>query len=84
MSDDAAAPVPGSDDAVESQLAGLEASLIAELGGGELAGRVVRQLLAEARERYAGAAVRTYLPILIERETRRRLRNQPPEQLSGQ
>ena len=43
----------------------------------------VRELLAEARDRYGMAAVRIYLPILIERDIRRRLQNRPSEQVNG-
>jgi hypothetical protein len=40
-------------------------------------------LLAGARDRYGMAAVRIYLPILIERDLRRRLQNRPYEQVNG-
>jgi hypothetical protein len=39
--------------------------------------------MAEARDRYGTAAVRIYLPILIERDLRRRLPNRPSEQVNG-
>jgi hypothetical protein len=43
----------------------------------------VRDLLAGARDRYGMAAVRISLPILIERDLRRRLQNRPSEQVNG-
>jgi hypothetical protein len=43
----------------------------------------VREILAAARDRYVMAAVRIYLPILIERDLRRRLQNRPYEQVNG-
>jgi hypothetical protein len=43
----------------------------------------VRDLLAGARDRYGMAAVRIYLPILIERDLRRRSQNRPYEQVNN-
>ena len=60
-------------DAVERQLEQLEARLISALGGGAIVERMVHTLLDDARQSYAGARVRLYLAILIERDVRRRL-----------
>jgi hypothetical protein len=43
----------------------------------------VRELLAAERDRYGVAAVRIYLPILIERDLRRRLQNRPTSSTAG-
>jgi hypothetical protein len=60
-------------DAAEGQLVQLEARLIAELDGGVVVERMVGNLLADARQAYAGARVHSYLAILIERNVRRGL-----------
>jgi hypothetical protein len=62
---------------VDEQLHRLESRLVAEARGDpELEGRV-RGELVEARARFDGATVRRFLPILIEREVRRRLAAPP-------
>ena len=61
------------DDAVDRQLVRLAARLMSELGGGVVVERMVRNLLADARQSYAGARARSYLAILIERDVRRKL-----------
>jgi hypothetical protein len=75
----AARSAPVWSDAVEAQLARVEARLVAELGGGELTTRVVREHMAQARHCYSGARVHTFLPILIERELRRRFHGRLPQ-----
>src|SRR5256885_1896207 len=65
-------PAAGWGEALDSQLARLEERLIAEFGGDMLAERAVREHLAGARQNYADARVRRYLPILIERGVPRR------------
>ena len=49
------------------------------VGGGVVVERMVHNLLDDARQSYAGARVRIYLAILIERDVRRTL-----EQADGQ
>ena len=73
MIDSIAARKAVGDDAVERQLVQLEARLISELGGGVAVERMVHNLLDDARQSYAGARVRLYLAILIERDVRRTL-----------
>ena len=73
MVDPIAARLAVEHDAVERQLVQLEARLISEFGGGVVVERMVRNLLADARQSYAGARVRIYLAIFIERDARRRL-----------
>ncbi|HEV7649958.1 MAG TPA: hypothetical protein VGP26_17560 [Actinophytocola sp.] len=63
---------------MERQLERLEARLIAEFCDGPVSERTVHEHLAAARENYVGARVWIYLPILIEREVRHRLRSQMP------
>jgi hypothetical protein len=75
----AARSAPVWSDAIEAQLAQVEARLVAELGGGEFTMRVLREHMAQARHGYSGARVHTFLPILIERELRRRLHGRPPQ-----
>lgn len=75
---DVAGPTERWGEAVERQLERLGALLVAEFGGDLIAARTVREHLAVVRENYAGARVWAYLPILIEREVRHRLRNQMP------
>jgi hypothetical protein len=58
---------------VDEQLVRLEQRLLAEAGGDPDAERQVRGALALACARFDGATVRRFLPILIEREVRRRL-----------
>jgi hypothetical protein len=80
---DVAGPLGRWDDTVERQLERLEARLIAEFCGGPISERTVREHLAATRENYVGARVWTYLPILIERDARHRLQNQPPPAAPG-
>ncbi|WP_029432215.1 three-helix bundle dimerization domain-containing protein [Blastococcus sp. URHD0036] len=61
---------------VGEQLARLEARLLDEAGGDEVARRRVLTELGAARARFAGATVERFLPILVERAVRLRLR--PP------
>jgi len=58
---------------VDEQLRRLEQRLVAEAGGDAEAERRVRGELVLARARFDGATVQRFLPILIEREVRRRL-----------
>jgi hypothetical protein len=58
---------------VDEQLVRLESRLVAEAGGDPELERRVRGELVVARARFDGATVRRFLPILIEREVRRRL-----------
>jgi hypothetical protein len=58
---------------VEEQLRRLEARLLAEAGGDRAMEQDVRRHLTLARARFASATIRRFLPILIEREVRRRL-----------
>jgi hypothetical protein len=53
-------------------LCSLTARLISELGGGVVVERIMGNLLADARQSCAGARVRSYLAILIERDVRRK------------
>ena len=59
---------------VEQQLRRLESRLLAEAGGDPVAEGDVRRHLADSCMRFATAPVRRFLPILVEREVRRRLR----------
>ena len=62
---------------VDEQLVRLERRLLDEAGGdADVEGRVRGQLVL-ARARFDGATIRRFLPILIEREVRRRL-SAPP------
>jgi hypothetical protein len=63
---------------VEDQLRRLEARLLAEAGGDPAVERDVRRHLAESCARFETARVRLFVPILVEREVRRRLRGSPP------
>jgi hypothetical protein len=47
---------------------------LAEAGGDPVVERDVRRHLADSCRRFATAPVRTFVPILVEREVRRRLR----------
>jgi hypothetical protein len=58
---------------VEEQLRRLEVRLLAEAGGDRAAEEDVRRRLALARARFGSARIRQFLPILIERDVRRRL-----------
>ena len=58
---------------VEEQLRRLEARLLAEGGGDRAAEEDVRRHLTLARARFGSARIRQFLPILIERDVRRRL-----------
>jgi hypothetical protein len=67
-----AAPLGGAR-SVEEQLRRLETRLLAEAGGDGAAEADVRRLLAQVRARFDDAPIRQFLPILIERDVRRRL-----------
>ena len=58
---------------VDEQLRRLESRLVAEAGGDPEREQRVRGELAAACARFDGATVRRFLPVLIEREVRRRL-----------
>jgi hypothetical protein len=58
---------------VEEQLRRLEARLVAEAGGDPARELEARRLMALSRARFEAATVRTFLPILIERDVRRQL-----------
>jgi hypothetical protein len=62
---------PGS--AVDDQLRRLEARLLAEAEGDADLEQSLRLHLAQACAHFATATVRQFLPILVEREVRRRL-----------
>ena len=66
-------PPDGVPDLVDAQLARLEARLLAEAGGDVAREQRVRDCLAAALAPFAGAKVRLYLPILVERRARRLL-----------
>lgn len=59
---------------VEEQLRRVELRLLAEVDGDPDAECAVRRILAESQARFATARVRQFVPILVEREVRRRLR----------
>ncbi|MGY1753397.1 three-helix bundle dimerization domain-containing protein [Blastococcus sp. SYSU D01042] len=63
-----------STDPVDEHLARVEARLLAEVAGDPAAATAVRSHLAAARARFADATVRQFLPILVERDVRRRVR----------
>jgi len=63
-----------SSDPVDEQLARLEARLMGEVADDPVASMAVRSHLAVARARFADATVTHFLPILVEREVRRRMR----------
>ena len=63
---------------VEEQLRRLELRLLAEADGDPAVERDVRRHLAELCARFETARVRLFVPILVEREVRRRLREQRP------
>jgi hypothetical protein len=58
---------------VEEQLRRLESRLVAEAGGDPLIEQDVLRHMALARAQFGSARIRQFLPILIEREVRRRL-----------
>ena len=60
--------------AVDTQLERLEARLVAEAGGDPAIEQVVRRYLADSSARFAAARVRQFVPSLVEREVRERLR----------
>jgi hypothetical protein len=68
-----AGPV-GSAATVDQQLRRLELLLLAEAGGDPAVEREIRQHMADACARFETATVRQFVPILVEREVRRRLR----------
>jgi hypothetical protein len=61
---------------LEDQLGRLELRLLAEAGGDPAAEQEIRRRLDNARARFAGATVQTFLPILIERHVRRNVERQ--------
>lgn len=84
IDDEAVVPLPpastrpdvlGSAASVEEQLRRLELRLLAEAGGDPAVERDVRRHLAESCARFETARVRLFVPILVEREVRRRLRD---------
>ncbi len=64
-------------DPVGGQLARVEARLLGEVAGDPAASTAVRSHLAVARARFADATITQFLPILVEREVRRRMRQEP-------
>jgi hypothetical protein len=60
--------------AVDVQLQRVEARLIALAGGDAALERDLRRYLVESSARFATARVRQFVPILVEREVRARLR----------
>jgi hypothetical protein len=77
---EAAAPAAhlGGPAAVEVQLGRVESRLLAEAAGDSALAADVRRFLDDARLRFSAAPVRQFVPILIEREVRRRLREEVP------
>jgi hypothetical protein len=65
---------PMTTDPVEQQLRQVEERLLAEAEGDAAALLAVRSHLTAARALLANATVRQFLPILVEREVRRRMR----------
>jgi hypothetical protein len=63
----------GGASSVEEQLRRLESRLLAEVGGDPAGEEDLRRHLTIARARFVSATVRQFLPILIERDVRRRL-----------
>lgn len=70
------AEVLGGAASVEAQLRRLELRLLAEAGGDPAVESAVRRHLADSCMRFATARVRLFVPILVEREVRRRLRDE--------
>ena len=66
-------PSPAAGPAVDDQLRRLEARLLAEAEGDADLEQSLRLHLAQACAHFASATVRQFLPILVEREVRRRL-----------
>jgi hypothetical protein len=60
---------------VQEQLRRLELRLLTEAGGDPTVERDVRRHLAESCARFETARVRLFVPILVEREVHRRLRD---------
>jgi hypothetical protein len=58
---------------LQQQLAELESRLLAQYVDQGVSENRVRAALERVRERFAGARVRTFLPILVERAARREL-----------
>jgi len=58
---------------VEQQLRQLESRLLAEADGDPAVQEAVRRHLTVVTARFDNATIRTFLPVLIEREVRRRL-----------
>lgn len=58
---------------VRAEFARVEARLVAEFGGNPAADAIVRAHVAAVQEYFAGARIRRYLPILVERAVRSRL-----------
>jgi hypothetical protein len=61
---------------IAEQLRHLESRLLAEAGGDPAAETAVRRLLDASCARFATARVRQFVPILVERDVRRRLRDE--------
>jgi hypothetical protein len=70
----AAAALLGGTAAVEEQLRRVESRLMAEAAGDPALAGDVRRLLDDACLRFHSATVRQFVPILVERDVRRRLR----------
>lgn len=66
------------DPSVDDQLARLEQRLLSEVGEDPDLQRRVLTELADVRSGFADATVRRFLPILVEREVRRRLAAEAP------
>jgi hypothetical protein len=65
--------VPALHHSVDQQILRLEARLLAEADGDPDLEQTLRLHVAQACAHFASATVRQFLPILIEREVRRRL-----------
>lgn len=65
---------PATTDPLGAHFARVEARLLGEVAGDPVASMAVRSHLAVARARFADATVTQFLPILVEREVRRRMR----------
>ena len=66
----------GGNQNVDEQLRRLELRLLAEVGGDPTVESAVRRLLDASCARFATARVRQFVPILVERDVRRRLRDE--------
>lgn len=74
MSFTAATGVKGVPDPVDQQLSEVEARLVARYSRqAGLSEQTVREHFAEVRKGFAGARIRSFLPILVERGVRARL-----------